>query len=122
MLYILLLIEINVFITIFVAPVGPPSSVLTNASATTIELEWTAPFDPYLLITEYGIIYKLIGSSFQVETPRPPITLTTATTETSYTIGSLLANSVYKVILFAIFKEGAGPISKQIIVETKEKG
>lgn len=94
----------------------------SSVSATIIGLQWTPPFDPDDEVIGYGVIYQLIQSSFPIETPRPPHTVPTESTDTKYTIKSLLANSVYRIVVFAVFDEGTGPISEEITVTTTTEG
>ncbi len=106
-----------------IAPVGQPSSVIaSNVSATNIKLHWSPPFNPYDEILDYGIIYQLIDTSFSIETPRPPVTVASQSTIAQYTIGSLLANTVYRIVVFAILEEGTGPLSEEITVSTMAAG
>ena len=101
---------------------GPPSSVSASASSSVIKLTWISPFDPYHVIIGYGISYQIIETSFPLETPRPPVTVAVMSNGTLYTLQSLLANSIYRIVVFAIFDEGAGPVSEEITVQTKEEG
>lgn len=106
-----------------VAPVGPPSSVVAaSVSTTKIILQWESPFDPDSAILGYGITYQLFESVFPIETPRPPVTLVSESTATEYAIKSLLANTKYRIVVFAIFYEGTGPVSEETIVTTNAEG
>ena len=106
-----------------IAPIGPPVSVAADGvTSTVIPLQWTAPFDPDNEIIGYGVTYQLIQTSWPVEVPRPPVTVASQSTNTKYTIESLLANSVYRIVVFAVFDEGTGPFSEEITVTTEAKG
>ncbi len=85
-------------------------------------MQWSPPFDPYNDVVGYGITYQLIETSLPLDTPRPPITIASQSIETTYTIKSLLAGTVYRIVIFAVFDEGTGPISDEITVQTLEKG
>lgn len=106
-----------------VAPVGPPSSVVANnVTATSITLEWDPPFNPNDEIIGYGVTYQLAGTFFPIETPRPPVTVAIESTSAMYTLNSLLTNSVYKIVVFAVFEEGTGPVSEEITIATMVEG
>ena len=105
------------------ALVGPPSSVVASYVGTTnIYLHWNPPLDPNNVILGYGITYQLLETSFPIETPRPPVTVASLSTETNYSMQFLLANTVYRIVVFAVFEEGTGPTSEETIVKTIEQG
>ena len=85
-------------------------------------MKWTSPFDPNSDILGYGITYQIVESILPIETPRPPITVASQSIDTAYTLKSLLAGTTYGIVVFAVFEEGTGPISEEIIVQTPEKG
>ena len=122
----MMIIKFSIHKSIFpfsLALVGPPSSVeASSVGATRIDLHWNPPFDPDNVILGYGITYQLLNTSFPIETPRPTVTVASLSTETKYNIQSLLANTVYRIVVFAVFEEGTGPTSEEIIVKTIEQG
>lgn len=101
-----------------VAPVGPPHSLSANVTSTAIHLSWQSPFDPDTLILSYVITYRLISTSFAIETPRPRVTIANIN-GTAHVIKSLLGSSIYEVVVFSITEESTGPSSEPMTVTTR---
>ena len=108
-------------IYIHAAPVGPPSFISTNVTATTVHLQWKSPFDPDSVIESYAIVYQLVSSPFALETPRPEVTVA-GINSTSHKLQYLLVSSTYKIFVLAVYSGGNGPESESINITTNESG
>ena len=109
-------------IIIIVALIGPPHSFTAIATGTTINIHWEAPFDPYSVILSYVVSYYLMSTSFNIETPRPRVTIADIR-NTSCLISSLLVSSTYHVEVFAVTEEESnGPISEPLLITTSSPG
>lgn len=105
----------------FAALVGPPHSLLANATATAVYLSWMAPLDPEVVITGYAVVYQLISTPLSLATPRPKVVVT-GINGTSYIFESLLATSTYRIAVIAVYEGGSGPESNDLYVTTESPG